>query len=189
MPEYSEEVLLEDFHRGNHKAFEEIYNMFFSRLYAFALSLINSEPEAEEIVLDVMVIVLKKHKDFKTVKNIRAFLYISTRNACFSYLRAKKRRKIKTVELDSTLQADGSLEIRLLEGELLTVIYTAIKTLPDKCKTIMEMLYLEELDVNAISEKLNISVQTVYSQKSRAISILKDALAKNIPVLFSLLII
>jgi RNA polymerase sigma factor (sigma-70 family) len=189
MVENSDKALLAYFREGKQKAFDVIYNTFFNRLFVFAVGLVRSEGDAEEIVLDSMSALFRKHRDFETIPNIRAFLYVSTRNSCFNLLKFRQRKQLKITELDDNLKDESYLEIGQIEGELLQIkaVYKAISSLPDRCKIIMEMLYLEGLKVETISDKLNISVQTVYSQKNRAINLLKQSLSLCVYSCISLL--
>ena len=49
-------------------------------------------------------------------------------------------------------------------------IHNAIENLPEECRRIFKVLYYEELQPAEVAELLQISVNTVYVQKSRAVS-------------------
>jgi RNA polymerase sigma-70 factor (ECF subfamily) len=64
----------------------------------------------------------------------------------------------------------------IVKAEVLARIYRAVETLPDGCKKIFEMSYFEELKNPEIAEILEITVNTVKTQKYRAIKILNEKL-------------
>lgn len=188
-PDYSDIELLNDFSSGKENAFKHIHALFFGRLFAFSMSLIDTRQESEEIVSDSLFKLFQKNKDFDSLANIKAFLYVATRNSCLDHLRSRQRKLSLKYELTELVASDAYLEIAQIEGEMLQAIYTAVKALPNRCKTIMEMLYVEGLAAETISNKLHISIQTVYSQKRRAVSLLKAALDKKFITISLLLLI
>jgi RNA polymerase sigma-70 factor, ECF subfamily len=189
MAENLDKDLVENFMRGDPKAFKEIYDVYFSRIFVFASKITGTKEEAEEITLDSFTKLFKMHDRFESLPNIQAFLYITTRNACFNYLRHRqlmesKKKEWAVINLDS----DSWLEINQVEGEMLKAIHNAIEELPPGCKGIIKM-YLQGLNTEEISDRLGIASPTVRSQKRHAIQLLKIALQNRRLVIFILLIL
>ncbi len=71
-------------------------NYFFGQHYQplvyFAYRLTQNEEEAEDIVADCFAKLWEKREGFQTAENIKAYLYISCRNVCLTYLRDLKRK-------------------------------------------------------------------------------------------------
>jgi RNA polymerase sigma factor (sigma-70 family) len=65
--------------------FEKVFHLFNPALCFFARRLVNDNAIAQDIVTDVFVKLWQKQADFKTVYSVKAFLYISTRNACLNH--------------------------------------------------------------------------------------------------------
>lgn len=187
MAKYPEEDLINDFIRGDPKAFKEIYDLYFNRVFVFASQLTGSKEESEDIVLDTFTKLFKIHHRFENIPNIRAFLYVSTRNACLNYLKYRQHLESRKKEWLISLETDASLEINQIEGELLKVIYAEVEKLPARSREILKM-YLEGRKVEEISASLHITTATVRSQKRHAIQMLKAALLNSrILTLISLL--
>ena len=173
--------------RGEPRAFKEIYDVYFNRIFVFASKITGTKEEAEEIALDSFAKLFKMHDRFDSLPNIQAFLYVTCRNACFNLLRSRQLTETKKKQWAITnLETDTWLEINQVEGEMLKAIYNAIEELPQGCKNIIKM-YLEGLQTKEISEQLNISVPTVRSQKRYAIQLLKTALQKRRLIILFLL--
>ncbi|MNL56682.1 ECF RNA polymerase sigma factor SigW [compost metagenome] len=65
---------------------------------------------------------------------------------------------------------------KIIESELIEKLYQAISTLPEGCKKVFKLGYLEGLSNTKIAETLNISVNTVRAQKQRGLKALKTRL-------------
>lgn len=189
MAEYPENELAQDFMRGDPRAFREIYDLYFNRIFVFAIKLIDAKDEAEDIALDSFTKIFKLHERFDNLPNILAFLYVTTRNACLNYLRHRQKVESKKKEWAIThLEKETWLEINQTEGELLKAVYCALEELPKGSRDVIKM-YLEGMKTEEISDRLQISSSTVRSQKRHAIQLLKTALQKRRLLILVLLLV
>jgi RNA polymerase sigma-70 factor (family 1) len=175
--------LIDEFKKGNPRIFTHIFDLHYRSLCYFAQKLVAEEGEAEDIVSQVMFKLWSKHADFDSLQSIKAFLYISTRNACLDYLKKIKRQDTsRQAYINDLNEETWEYHELVIETELLQALYTEIEDLPDKCRKIFKMSYFEGLNSNDIAEKLNISVKTVRNQRARAVVALKSAMVnKKIP--------
>ena len=112
-------------------------------------------------------------------KTIRTFLYTSVRNGCLNYLRdleIRARNDRKAVP-ESEEDQDCFL-LRQMESEVVTELFEAIDELPERCREIFYMAYLQEKEEKQIAELLRVSVNTVKTQKQRAKAYLKGRLGE-----------
>ena len=117
--------------------------------------------------------------NFETLPNIKAFLYITTRNACLNYLRDLKLRSQKDQDLLYLLSQDreeGGFPEDQYQAELMQRIYEEIEKLPRKCRQVFKLAYMEGLGNEEIANLLHINYQSVKNQKVRALKILRLAL-------------
>lgn len=77
---------------------------------------------------------------------------------------------------------------KILEEEVYAILIEQLNQLPEGCKEIFELSAIEGLKYKEIASNLNISVNTVKSQRARAIKLLKEKL-KNHPFLLLLVAI
>src|SRR5882672_1546092 len=89
---YSEAELLRDFHNGEKRAFEIIYDRYFSVIARFAYSFTKDMMQAEDITIEALRTVFNEHKDFASISNVGAFLYVVVRNASMNHLKSINRR-------------------------------------------------------------------------------------------------
>ncbi|WP_315815298.1 RNA polymerase sigma-70 factor [Paraflavitalea speifideaquila] len=165
-----------------------MFKHFYPELYYFARKLTGSKEQAEDIVIDVFTKLFERHELFDTYANIKAFLYISTRNSSLNYLKHIAWQKKWQKEFAEIIQEDEGLRFYYeIESDLLEAVHKAIDELPDTCRRIFKMLYFEDLKPAEIAKLLNISVDTVYSQKRRALQILQLMLSDSYFVIFLIL--
>lgn len=171
--------------------FNEVFDQYFSPLCYFAEKIIKSREDAKDIVVESFQKYWLRKEDFGAPAQVKSFLYLVTRNACFDFLKKMKMINSKSTDFPELFNSDmeetaARLEV---EAELLRKIYKVATQLPPKCKDIFQLTYFEGLNTAQVAERLNTTTTNVTSQKSRALKILRIALAadeKSIPLLILL---
>jgi RNA polymerase sigma-70 factor (family 1) len=163
------------FKNGLSHPLHEIHSTYYPALCHFATGLLDDLPAAEEIVTEIFVTLWKKRGDFETPENVKAFLYISTRNACLNYVRKVQRDSTMKSGFLHYLSSDheGFVLNEIIREEVLHEVYTAIETLPYQCRRIFKMCYVEGMSNSEIAERSHLSVHTVKNHKVRAIGLLR----------------
>lgn len=156
---------------------EAVFNQNYGSLCYFAFQLIADKSIAEDLVQDAFVAYWSNKENVSSHPlAIKDFLYTSVRNSCLNLIR---RKKVLERYLNSRTETDFSEEKivhKIIESELIEKLYQAINTLPDGCKKVFKLGYLEGLSNTKIAETLNISVNTVRAQKQRGLKALKTRL-------------
>ena len=155
--------------------FEKVFHLFNPALCFFARRLVNDSAIAQDIVTDVFVKLWQKQSDFTTVYAVKAFLYISTRNACLNHnqqssYQARVRENIRLQSND--IEAEVMNEA--IHAEVLHQVYKIVNDLPEKCKEVMLLSYTKGLDCHEIARQMRLSVHTVRNQKSRGVHLIKN---------------
>ncbi|MGY0408453.1 MAG: RNA polymerase sigma factor [Polaribacter sp.] len=182
MLENFKEIIL-NLKEGDSKAFEELFNTFYEQLYAFSFKYVQDTYAAEEIVENTMLMLWEKRKSLDTIKNFKAYLYASVRNASFHYLKNKKKVVPINIDVHDTMEYFNQ---NIIEEETHKLLIDSLNSLPKKCKKVFELCCIEGLTYKEVAEELQISVNTVKSQRSRAIELCKEKL-KNTPYYLLLL--
>lgn len=176
----SEQDLITGLKNNDRQVFEHLFETFYTELHIFARRLIGDEHESKDIVSTSFEKLYKLRENFETLLNIRAFLYITTRNKCLDFLRAVERAKDFQKDYIKKLSAsDEDIERMQIEADVLREINKAIQNLPSKCREIFELTYLKGMKANEIAEQLGITVSTVTTQRSRAIQYLRSVFDKD----------
>lgn len=164
------------------KVFNQVFDEYYPQVHFFAARLINNDTEAQDIVIGVFNRFWKVKENFSTGNDIRAFLYVATRNACLDFLRYQQRQKEGKSEYSSHLQSTEDkwhTERMIIESDLMQTIYTQVQKLPDKCREIFILTYFKGLKANEIAALLGITVSTVTTQRQRAIQYLRGVLSEE----------
>ena len=165
--------------------FKEIFESMYPRLYGYALKYLKEEPLAEDVVENVMLKLWERRERYKEVKNLNSYLYSMVRNAALDHL-AKHPRSVRYE--DSKVEIEENFNFDIIEDEVYSVLLKTLETLPDKCKTVFKLSCIQNYSYQEIADQLDISVNTVKSQRSRAVSLMKSKL-KGHPAFLLLLAI
>jgi RNA polymerase sigma-70 factor (ECF subfamily) len=180
MPLMNDNELLVAFRNGEEDAINRIYRAYYRPLCYFARGFINNKEEAEDIVIDTFIKLLRKRNDFDELPKIKAFLYTATRNACLDFLKHIKRKTASHEEIIHLMQQDEDfIQSKIIKAEFLKLIIDEVERLPPIRKKIFKMIFIEELSTAEIAEKLGITVDTVRVQKARAIDSLRSVFLKD----------
>jgi RNA polymerase sigma-70 factor (family 1) len=157
--------------QSNQKAFEDLYRLFFPRLYNFAMLYVHKKEAAEEIVNDVMVKIWEKRDAINTIENLETYLFVAVRNHCLNYLQKYSHYHV-SVEPETGLAEVVSINdpSKDLEWKEINVkLHLAIEQLPDQCRTVFKLIKEEGFKYKQVAEILNLSPRTVETQLFRAI--------------------
>lgn len=166
------------------KAHKLLFETFYRRLYIFALKLIEDKYAAEEVVSEVFLKLLQNPHKLDAVYNINAYLYTIVRHASFDYLKKNKN----SIRLDIQ-KHDSLISEFIIEEELHARLFKELQKLPPKCKKIFTLCCIDKLKYKDIAKELKISVNTVKSQRARAINLLRIQLKDYLMILVLLTLI
>ena len=160
--------------------FKELYKSNAPMLIFYAGKYVNAIA-AEDLVQDVFFKIWQKRTFLFLKEGIRTYLYRSVQHACLDYLKHQevKGDYINTVTTQLKIEEiyyNDDPQSLFAEDERLELIYKEMDRLPEKCREIFTMSYLEERKTSEIAVLLNISTRTVESQLYKALKILRDIL-------------
>jgi len=175
-----EEYWIKAFRKGDHQALSHFFKLYVKSLRYFAFRLVQDELEAEDITAECFVKVWERHHDFETEDNIKAFLYISCRNACLDYLR---RLKVKSTAQEAyysqLVNSEETILYQIVKSEVLEALNKEIEFLPDNYRKVFKLIYFDYKKTDEIALELGISVQTVRNYKARAVELLRVSMLKK----------
>ncbi len=182
---YNERKLLSQLKKGDIKAFENIFNLYYSRLCEYSFFLTAEKAEAEEIV-QKLFINLWENRETNKIHSLKPYLFKAIHNNSIKYINRKKTKAF--AEKDFNLLEDSSPENEYYL-DLYEKLEECIDELPEKCKKIFILSKFDNLKHKEIAQKLDISPKTVEVQVRRAKLFLKEKLKKYVKLLIYLYII
>ena len=157
--------------------FERLFSDYYGILVCYAQKYTKREDIAEDIVQDVFASLWEENRIFPSQANFRSFLYISIRNAAFDYLR---HQNVESRYIEEALTANRFLsDDSFQKVEVFRLLFKQIDLLPERCREIF-LLHLEGYDNDAIAKKLSLSIETVKTQKKRAMKTLRNNLKEKL---------
>lgn len=174
-------IALPGFREGDIRAFQRVFEQFYPSLCYFAERLIDDREEAEDIVLELFTKLWQRKEHFETLANIKAFLYISTRNTCLNFLQYRQRKSVSQKELEYLSEREGpvAFDFELINAEVMQAIHRQVEELPRQCREIFKLIFFQGLSTAEIADRLGISTKTVLNQKLKAISLIRTELLKR----------
>lgn len=163
-------------------SFKTYYEENISALIIFARRFVSDEV-AEDIAQDLFLEIWDKHISGSELPS-RAYLFGAIRNKCLNVLTREqvKRNYVENVELEVKLLGLDyykSHDKLLIDEENRQYIYSEINKLPEKCREIFKMSYLEEMKNVDIAEKLNISIRTVEHHLYLGLRTLRERMTRD----------
>lgn len=170
----NDDVLTDRLRKGSREAFAEIYDRYWSVLYAHVYKMLRDEEEAKDVIQEVFSKLWLNAKQMKSSKNVAGLLYVSARRHVFNLIESKRVRNdyVKSIA-DFVTHVDPNTVDKVDEKRLREVIEHEIQNLPPKMRQIFELSRKGNLSHKEIAEKLGISDHTVKKQVQNALKIIK----------------
>lgn len=168
--------LVKKLKKGNSKAAKELYQSFANITYTAVLHLVQDEALAQDLLQEAFI---KAFKEIETLKEPAAFGGWIKRIAINLALQhQRKLKRTQVLSLNDTyvaFEAETEKEIAVTTE----VLHQAIIALPDGCREVFRLYYLDDYSHKAIAEAMEISISTSKSQLHRAKSLLRASLKQH----------
>jgi RNA polymerase sigma-70 factor (family 1) len=161
-------------HIGDEKSLQLLFDLHYKPLHYFAARLLKDRLSSDDVVEETFLKLWDRKTSFKTLQNIKAFLYITCRNACLNSIKQQQREARSKSQLSflTSGQEDYVLN-EMVRAEVMEEVTKEIDTLPVQCRKIFILSFVNGYKNQQIAEALKISVHTVKNQKIRAVQLLK----------------
>lgn len=167
------------YQRGEEKGFNYFFTMLYPGLLYYAFKITGDKLTAEEIVGDSFVKQWKQHAGFSHPKKIRSWLYTTVKHESINALH-KNRRQIENKQKFAE-SCSETAEPLISEEDIrvasLPLILAEIDKLPLGARQIFILFWLYRKTVEEIAKELGISVNTVKTQKARALKTIRANLS------------
>ncbi|KYP16252.1 RNA polymerase sigma-70 factor [Flavihumibacter sp. CACIAM 22H1] len=170
-------------------AWQQLIRMYYPALLRFANKILNDSAAAEDTVMEVFTILWQQNRTFKEVKQLKEYLYVTTRNKCLNVIRSKRREKERNQLFSNQYLTQEQMDAHLIYADVLVEIRKEIDQLSPKQRQIFVLAYLQRMTNDEIASYLQLSNQTVRNQKAAALSFLRKAIRKKFPMELTLVIL
>lgn len=157
---------------GDHKAFEEVFRLYYGRIKVFIAGLIKSEADAEELTEELFVNLWINRSDIDAAKSFNAYLHTIAHHMVINFL---KRKYVHADYLSKIAhpQYSYSSEEELIAQETSLLLQLAIERMPEQRKQVFLLSKNEGLKNEEIAVRLQTTKRNVESQLSIALKELR----------------
>lgn len=162
---------------------QEVYRLLFERHYKNlvikAYQILKDENLSKDAAQDVFVALWNARKNLNSDMNFSSYLGRAVVNRSINQLKSRRHHATTDeaqINLLSTTERSPSQ--RLEDEELKTVLQQAINSMPDKCREIFMLCRMDQLSHKEIAQELGISTKTIENQMTKALKIIRAAIAK-----------
>jgi len=156
---------------------EKLFRTYYRSLCHFAWKFVGESTTAEDLVQEAFITFFRDQQRMEQSDAfIRNYLYTAVRFSCLKHLRHEKVKEKYWTRVEFNEEDGHSVERSIIHTEVINEIYRIIAQMPSACQQIFKMGYLDGLSNLEITERLQISVNTVKTQKQRGMKILMDKL-------------
>jgi len=180
MKELSDIDLWEAIRNDDTKAFETLFDRYFSKLYATAFHHLKDGEVCADITHDIFLNLWLK-RDRLDIHSFPAYLQASVRYHVYRYKKSLKAVPVQypaeweqVAEKSTGLAVDFDLRYKEMEG----CVNSYLNQLPARCKQIFLLSRKEQFSNDEIASQLSISKRTVENQLTHALRHLRLSLKK-----------
>lgn len=148
-----------------------LFQQFYRPLCMYALHYLQDIAQVEDMVQDAFVTMIEQQQNGKEINSHKAYLYTTVRNNCLDMIRKEQQSvtMIMPQDADGAISDEEAAERSFHEAEL----WTAIDSLPERCRIIFLMAKRDGKRYREIATELGITEKTVEHQVSKALKILR----------------
>jgi RNA polymerase sigma-70 factor, ECF subfamily len=170
--------ILQELARGEPGAFEKLYDQYSGRIYFYCLAQLRSQQDAEDVMQEVMLRLVRSRDKFVKVKNLAAYVFTTARNEIRRYV--SKHRSHPTVSDDEVVLVVPTPEAEDADlSGLAKAVNAAIRELPPEQSEIVSLKHWVGLTFAEIAEVLGISSNTAASRYRYALEKIRSLVEKK----------
>lgn len=167
-----------------------LFDKYYKQLCYFAWQMVHDQDLAEDLAQDAFVAYFQR-KD--TVSHdetaIKSFLYSSVKFSVYNRHRKSLTERKFWQRSDFKESDDIDYEHQIIKAEFMAALAESIAKLPEGCRMVMNMSFVEGLSNDEIASQLALSVNTIKTQKQRGLNFLRKNLrADYFSILFAFLL-
>lgn len=183
---YNDIELVKQLALGNEFAFEKIYANYSKGMFVYAMNIFKKKEVCEDIIQNVFISLWSNRKNVK-INHLKSYLFRSVKYQIFNHLR---NRKTSNADLTRVNIIDLSMNIsqKLEFDELEELIKNQVAKLPTRCQQIFVLSRYQHKSNKEIAMELDISIQAVKNQISKALSAIRQNLKSEEVVFYFLLL-
>jgi RNA polymerase sigma-70 factor (ECF subfamily) len=166
--------LIVDISEGSEDAFRQLYSETNEKVFRYLYRCTNSREISEDLLIDTYAEVWKSAKNFRGKSKVSTWIIGIARNLTMNEFRKNKIKDCDLAEEELFLPPDQHRKSSI--SETAEILEEALNRLPLKHREILDLVFLQEMRYEEISQVMNIPVNTVKTRVFHAKDKLRDIL-------------
>ena len=154
--------------------FEEKILPMSPNLYRFAFRYLSSREEAEDAAQDICIKLWNMRGRLSEYKNVEAFAMTMTKNHCLDMLRKRGRNLMEEPGIKESRSSYVNPNREMDNKESYSRVLQLVNDLPENYRLALQLKDIDGLDYEEISEMLDMNINTLRVNLSRARKLLRD---------------
>lgn len=169
--------------KGDRGAFKELHEELYQRMFYYVYKILRDKEQAEDIIQDAFVLFWSNRSNFDNLLAVKTYLYTVLKNKTLALIRdtANRKRILESIEWEESTTEDNVL----ISAEICGQVQAAVRELPMQTRQVIE-LSMQDMTVEKIAEKMQISPNTVKTLKKVGYQALRKKLKHLRMILFFL---
>ncbi len=176
----SDEVLIEQWRRGQEQAFSVLVNRYRKEVFHYLTRLAGSPTAADDVFQETFLQVHLSIDSFDTNRQFRPWLFTIATNKARDYLRRNRRRDASSLSAQvgqdqrqayvDLMKADVPIPLEdVQEQETRQLVRQTVAALPDPLREVLLLAYFHQFSYKQIAQMLSVPLGTVKSRLHTAV--------------------
>ncbi|MDO6518053.1 RNA polymerase sigma factor [Zobellia uliginosa] len=179
--------LLIGMEEGDNASFKAVYDKYAKALFFYAHNIVNDRAVCEDMIQEIFISLWAKRKT-NTITSLKPYLFQAVKYQIFNHFRNNKFSREDLTRLN-IIDVSMNVSQKLEYSELDQIIRDYVAKLPKRCRHIFVLSRYHHKSNKEIAEELEISVQAVKNQISKALAFLRSNLKLEDAVFLSLILL
>ena len=173
------DVIVAGVNRKDERIWGDFYGRFYAALCVYVSKILPLPDAVEDLVQEVFISVWEGKRTFSDMKELTNYLYRACYNNALLYIRNNQiHDSILSSLAEDDAQDEDMVYALTVKEEIIRQLYFYIEALPAEQRRII-LLRIEGYTWEEIAERLEISINTVKTQKSRSYKFLREKLGDS----------
>jgi RNA polymerase sigma-70 factor (ECF subfamily) len=170
--------LLQLISEGDEAALETLYSRYGSKLYGYISRALRDQEAAEDVLQESLLTVWQKAKNFRGEGRVIAWLFGIAHNKIMRTYREKRNHHLSELIADAD-SMESRVDDKLISQKRRKLLRAGLDKLSIKHRTVLELVFYQDMTMQEISKICKIPVGTVKSRLSYAKAALKGILSRE----------
>ena len=166
--------------RKDEKTWGDFYDRFYAALCVYVSKILPVPDAVEDLVQEVFISVWEGKRTFSDIKELTNYLYRACYNNTLLYIRNNQIHDtiLNSLAEEESVEDEDMIYALTVKEEIIRQLYCYIEELPSEQRRII-LMRIEGYTWEEIAERLDISINTVKTQKTRSYKFLRERLGDS----------